>query len=1044
MEHTYNFRNTLLKISIAILFSLSSSLAQIVDNYQKQKQGQLSRLDLTGLGKMLLLNNGVISSHEIASFQSLSKSGHVPSQEPVTAEDWQSLYQRLIDTDLRPKNERLPDLNTLTETDPNKATKNNVVPIGILDLDGIYLTGKQIADNEQSKKNNQFVDFSTYEPVRIITASVLQEDVFEADILFRLNPSLYISNHDHSIQNLEIDFHDGKGYATYPLSAQLIPHHFSNLGKQKIDFRLTSGDKIFAFQTQVNVLQLERLKPFMEFEVNAPRIWTDTSSANFADKTARTALAGGNIRIILGCDNILNKPIIIAEGFDMGQNVNLDYLEAKYRDAFRDYLLEGYDLVLLDYTDARDAIQNNAQVLKALIQQVNQMKTGNNPSIVVGESMSGLVARWALREMENQGIPHQVNLMICYDTPHQGANVPVGMTQLYWETNVTVLTQVIFKFLAKGWRNYYEALNTPAAQQMLLHWGGSINTGVGNKSPFFDSFRAQLLALGNGGYPQSCRNIAVIHGSMNASDLSLFGQYNYGSRILLSFTPNFQNLQNANIDIHTNQLNQNESVLRYATWGLLASALGVNKKYNSALNDDFLPGGRTQAPIPNKFFGKNKTDFRFCFVPTFSSIDYQGPRNTQNERMLLNVWNVDAATVNRQTPFAAIYGRADGLNSTHVDTDFSGFDNIGQAEGLLANIVACPPLAPPPVPTIAPPFSICFPFAAKRTTEDNTANITMSLATPSNGMYVHNWTVLPANQYFTTTGDQITFQAERADHYDVTCTRTYPNRKDISSTYTVSVEVKDCSPQSIIAETIVNDNWEDDFVLTLANNDNVFAHYSTSDILYAATENGTFVPASALIARGMFQEFASFFAEIDPRIALPVHLVSFDVGAEGSKVILEWKTSEEMGSDHFEIEKSSDSRAWRSIGEVPAREYTSDNVYYSFTDPEPITGMVYYRLKMVDIDSTYAFSKIRNLQFDDEGEWAVFPNPLVTGESLSVLSGKQHEVNTISIYDLNGNLLRESCKPSKGLIEKDLLPGKYIVKIKLRDGTEKSLSFVKK
>jgi hypothetical protein len=485
-------------------------------------------------------------------------------------------------------------------------------------------------------------------------------------------------------------------------------------------------------------------------------------------------------------------------------------------------------------------------------------------------------------------------------------------------------------------------------------------------------------------------------------------------------------------------------VLRYATWGLLASALGVNKKYNSALNDDFLPGGRTQQSIPNKFFGKNKTDFEFCFVPTFSSIDYQGPRNTQNERLQLNVWNVNAAVVNRQTPFAAIYGRGDNINTNHVDAINIGFDNIGQAEGLLTNIAACPALPIPPVPTIAPPFTICFPFYAKRSTEDNTANITVSLATPSNGMYVHNWTVLPANQYFTTTGDQITFQAEKADHYDVTCTRTYPNRKDISSTYTVSVEVKDCSPQSIIAATIVNDNWEGDFVLTLANNDNVFAHYSASDILYATSENGTFIPASMLIASGMFQEFASFFAEIDPRIALPVHLVSFDIAAEGSRAILEWQTSREIGSDHFEIEKSSDSRAWRNIGKVPAHEYTSDNVYYSFTDPEPVTEMVYYRLKMVDKDSSYAFSKIRNLQFDDEGGWAVFPNPLATGEPLRVLSGKRDLVNTISIYDLNGNLLRQSTEISKGLIEKDLLPGKYIVKIRLQDGTEKSLSFVKK
>jgi triacylglycerol esterase/lipase EstA (alpha/beta hydrolase family) len=106
-------------------------------------------------------------------------------------------------------------------------------------------------------------------------------------------------------------------------------------------------------------------------------------------------------------------------------------------------------LVLLDYTDGRAAIEDNAQVLKALIQQVNQMKTGNGQSVVIGESMSGLVARWALRQMENEGISHQVKLMICYDTPHQGANVPGGLTQLLWEAKPKFIYSGHIKILCK-------------------------------------------------------------------------------------------------------------------------------------------------------------------------------------------------------------------------------------------------------------------------------------------------------------------------------------------------------------------------------------------------------------------------------------------------------------------------------------------------------------------------------------------------------------------------------------------------------------------
>jgi hypothetical protein len=61
-----------------------------------------------------------------------------------------------------------------------------------------------------------------------------------------------------------------------------------------------------------------------------------------------------------------------------------------------------------------------------------------------------------------------------------------------------------------------------------MHWGGTLTGGIGSKAPAFDVFRTQLLALGNGGYPQNCRNIAIIHGSMNAGDRTIFDRYNYG------------------------------------------------------------------------------------------------------------------------------------------------------------------------------------------------------------------------------------------------------------------------------------------------------------------------------------------------------------------------------------------------------------------------------------------------------------------------------------------------------------------------------------
>lgn len=1051
-HHSKCERGKLCGFLLALLCAFSFSNAQ---DFQQARQAQISKLDLSGIRNTLFLNAGITTQHEADYLKERSKSNSL-SPEKVSSEEWQNLYERLDGADFRKQEFKMPKLTTLSETDSDRLTKSNVIPIGIMNLESIYMSVNQITDNEERKKTGQKVDFSTYEKFDIVYASILQEDVYQADVEFKFTPELFITNHTEALNQIDVDFCDGTGYKQLSISDRLISHSFRSTGEHRILIRFQANGKNWFFETKVNVRQLERIKPYKEFQLSAQRISADT--ANF-EKSARTMLVGGNIRIILGCDQVLNKPIIIAEGFDIGQDVNLDRIEANYRTPLAQYMREGYDLVLLDYTDGRAAIQDNAQVLKALIQQVNQMKTGNAQSIVIGESMSGLVARWALRQMENEGITHQVKLMICYDTPHQGANVPVGLTQLLWEAKPSLFTQVILKFFAKGWRNYYQALETPAGTQLLMHWGGKLTGGVGSKAPAFDAFRMQLLALGNGGYPQNCRNIAIIHGSMNAGDRVVFDNYSYGSRILRSWAP--FGLQNVNIDVHTNPLNQDANIFRFATWGVFSKAIGVNRTYNSTLNDDFLPGGRSVFPVPNKLFYKTSS-FNFCFVPTFSSIDYQGPRTNQTDRELLNVRTIDPS----QTPFAAIYG--DDENTTHVNPLDANLIGVGLAENLLTFIPACPSLPIPPTPTIST-YNTCHPFSEKRTTEDNTANITVSLVTPSNGQYIHNWTVMPSQQSFTTTGDQITFQAEHAGPYQVTCVRTYPNRRDIQSTSTTTIIVDDCdnvtvgpgpNPNLVVEPDIdITDIWEGDFLLTTPKPDSlaVFAHYTPEpEILYATLQDGTFVPRATLQTSGMFEEFAALFAETDPLVPLPVHLVAFNVTVEGNTTqssgssptpatgaLLTWTTTSEINSDHFEIEKSSNGKDWQKIDSVPAKNLSSENTDYSYFDQNAGSNVTYYRLKMVDTDGTFAYSRIQSIHFDGSTDIAIFPNPVENDSKLQLLLGNS-KVSKISIYNLAGKQVFESDKPISHVNIQSLPAGKYIVRIRLTDGSESSYAIVKR
>jgi hypothetical protein len=110
-----------------------------------------------------------------------------------------------------------------------------------------------------------------------------------------------------------------------------------------------------------------------------------------------------------------------------------------------------------------------------------------------------------------------------------------------------------------------------------------------------------------------------------------------------------------------------------------------------------------------------------------------------------------------------------------------------------------------------------------------------------------------------------------------------------------------------------------------------------------------------------FQGFSKFFL-VDANVILPVTIVSFTGSLKNSNAVLEWKTSTEMQSDYFEVQKSSDGVNFKSIGKVKAAENSSTLRNYTYTDSK-LAEMNYYRLKIVDRDGKFTTSNtvlIRN------------------------------------------------------------------------------------
>lgn len=117
-----------------------------------------------------------------------------------------------------------------------------------------------------------------------------------------------------------------------------------------------------------------------------------------------------------------------------------------------------------------------------------------------------------------------------------------------------------------------------------------------------------------------------------------------------------------------------------------------------------------------------------------------------------------------------------------------------------------------------------------------------------------------------------------------------------------------------------------------------------------------------------------------PEGGLPVRLVDFNAKWQEHNGVLSWRTTEESNFSHFELQRSPDARTFGVIGTVDP----SPTGNYTFTDlrlSEVAGANAYYRLKMIDLDGTFAYSAIARLALPETSAF-VYPNP--TAETLHV------------------------------------------------------------
>lgn len=326
-----------------------------------------------------------------------------------------------------------------------------------------------------------------------VAAPVVAETRRGAEVRFVLPRALWFSLGRQAPDRMELDFDDGQNFQEFGFD-QIVRPRWTSIGVRTVTLRATWNDG------------MERLGRF-DFDVvrggtPAP---DDTLSITAGVAYQGTPGTGSAYVYKAPGHTAIEQPVVVVEGFDIDDSYGWDKL---YELLNRENMLEdlralGFDPIVLDFTSATDPIQRNAFVVAQLLQDLAADLDPSREIFLVGASMGGLCSRYALAWMESQAIDPRVSTFLSFDSPQNGANLPLGVQ--YWLDFFSGQSDDAAYLLSR--------LDTPAARQMLLAHHTTPPGGTGVPDPLRATFLADLATVGD--WPNTSRNIAAANGAGN-------------------------------------------------------------------------------------------------------------------------------------------------------------------------------------------------------------------------------------------------------------------------------------------------------------------------------------------------------------------------------------------------------------------------------------------------------------------------------------------------------------------------------------------------
>jgi hypothetical protein len=178
--------------------------------------------------------------------------------------------------------------------------------------------------------------------------------------------------------------------------------------------------------------------------------------------------------------------------------------------------------------------------------------------------------------------------------------------------------------------------------------------------------------------------------------------------------------------------------------------------------------------------------------------------------------------------------------------------------------------------------------------------------------------------------------------------------------------------------------------------------------------------------------------------ALPVTFADFSATAANNGVQLKWTTSQEQNSDFFEVQRSSDGNNFTTVGTVQAAGNSDVPKNYQFTDNDPFDGISYYRLRQVDKDARFAYSRTVSTKYEVRSAIRKIINPFRQNIFIQFGAGTVPAGTSWKLYDMQGRLVMSRRTSGNTINEQAsaLQPGVYVLEIIL-EGKKQNIRLLK-